>query len=173
MFWKLEGVDFDVPHWLDSLGNSYRRSNLWLLDSLGKIKFERTVLASRNHSSFGLGQPRKWPYRRLVIIVCLKMTHVCGFAHVICSYMQTVMKWYVYVMIRECFVVFDELICLWYEILKYDMWKTCSGYFMWLLWYMIWYMHDVDCYVWKHEYVMIWYMCAMNHMIWLTWKMTN
>ena len=50
------------------------------------------------------------------------MTHARGFARVICSYMQTVMKGYVYGMIHEYYVVCNELICL------YDMLKECPGY---------------------------------------------
>ena len=30
---------------------------------------------------------------------------------------------------------------------------------------MIWYVHDVDCYVWQHRNIMIWYMCHMSDMI--------
>ena len=78
------------------------------------------------------------------------------------------MKWDVYAMRCDCYVVFDEVTCLWY-----DMLKTCSGYVVWLLSYMICYVYDVDCYFWKHEDVMIWYMCDMNNMIWLKWKTMN
>ena len=55
--------------------------------------------------------------------------------------------------------------------------KACSGYAMWFLWFMIWYVHDVYCYVWKYGNVMIWYICDMNDMIGmqndeLTWDTT-
>jgi len=80
------------------------------------------------------------------------MIHDCGFTRVVCLYMQTVMKWYVYDMIHEYYVVFDELICLWY-----DMSKACSGYIMWLLWYMISYDMCMMWIVMSEGMKMLWY----------------
>ena len=39
------------------------------------------------------------------------MTRARGFTRVIYSYIQIIMKWYVYEMIHEYYVVCDELIC--------------------------------------------------------------
>ena len=78
-------------------------------------------------------------------------------------------------MICDCYVVFDELIFLWYDMFRYDMLEPCMRYVIWLLWYMIWY--DV-CMMWidtckgmisydrvyvQHEWYVIWLTCKMKN----------
>ena len=75
-----------------------------------------------------------------VIIVCCMMTRACCFTRVICSYVWTVMKWYAYDMICECYAICDEMIC--WDIICLTM---SSWHDMWTLWYMIW--HD-RCIIW-------------------------
>ena len=120
------------------------------MDSLSRIKIQ-IAAANVDHSSLrGLHVS----YVRICKLLWNDM-YMLWYVNVILH----LMNWYVYDMIRY--------VKIWY------VFKACSGYVMWLLWYMIWYVHDVNCYIWKYENVMIWYMCNMNDMIWLTCKMTN
>ena len=79
-------------------------------------------------------------------------------------------KWYendmIYVMVQYAWWI--NIVVIWYD---EGMRDIC--YVTIMIYDMIGYMHDVDCYVWKHENVMIWYMCHMIDMIWLTCKMMS
>ena len=81
------------------------------------------------------------------------MTCARGFARVLGPYMQTIMKRYVYAMRCDHYAVFDELICLWY-----DMLKTCSGHVMCMTWIVM-----------SESMKTLWYDICASWIIWYDW----
>ena len=59
--------------------------------------------------------------------------------------------------------VFDELICLWY-----DMLKACVRYVMLLLW-LIWWDICMMCTVMSESFKMLWYDICVTWFIWYDW----
>ena len=71
-------------------------------------------------------------------------------------------------MIHEYYVVFDELICLWY-----DMLKACLSYVMWLLWHMTSYDMCMMWIVMSEGMKMLWYDICVTWMIYDMIDMQN